>query len=85
MNFPTYTLETPDGVMTYGYNRNYRKWGFRLGKFVQIIPCHGNEQGHKIANIIVGSIKRCGKMVDGLARANIDSVIRSQSPNCKNS
>lgn len=77
MNFPTYTLQTVQGPMTYGYNRNYRKWGFRIGNNVQIIACHGKEQGHKVANIIAGSVKRSGKLVDGLANANIQKVLGS--------
>ncbi len=74
MNFPTYTIQTVNGDLIYGYNRNYRKWGFRIGNNVQIIECHGQEQGHKVARIIAGSLKRSGKMVDGLANSNIKTI-----------
>lgn len=75
MNFPTYTLETKLGVLTYGYKREFSKWVFRVAKSTLIIPCHGQEQAHKVANLIDGAIKRCGN-IDGLARANIDRVVK---------
>lgn len=78
MNFKTYTLETKIGTLTYGYVRKYRKWAFTFTQpenFSLLYPCKGGEQGHKVANIIAGSIKRCGK-VDGLARANIAKLFR---------
>lgn len=74
MNFPTYTTPLVDGELTYGFSRSYRKWYFTAGRETFLFPCHGQEQGHKVAHIIVGSFKRCGTL-DGLARANITRII----------
>lgn len=75
MNFPQYTLETELGPLTYGYKREFRKWGFTVDKRTAIIPCHGKEQGHKVARIIAGSVKRAGVLVDGMARSNIEKIL----------
>jgi hypothetical protein len=72
----TYTIATADGNLVYGYYREYRKWMFKSQKMCVLVKCKGNEQGHKVANIIAGSIKRCGEL-DNMARANIDRVIGS--------
>lgn len=75
MNFPIYTIALASGTLHYGYKQIYRKWGFHYNNFVQIIDCHGSEQGHKVARIIAGSIKRSGLMIDGMARSNIQTVL----------
>jgi hypothetical protein len=77
MNFPTYTLQTVKGNLSYGYKRNFRKWAFTLETNTRLLAAHGAEQGHKIARIIAGSLKRSGNLVDGLASANIDRVLES--------
>ncbi len=76
MKFPEYVIDTVLGknTLVYGYSRVYRKWKFTADNgHTMLVPCHGAEQGHKIANIIAGSLKRSGK-VDGLARSNIYAV-----------
>lgn len=75
MNFPQYTLATELGPLTYGYKREFRKWVFVADKRSFLVSCHGKEQGHKIARIIAGSVKRAGVLVDGMARANIAKVL----------
>ena len=75
-NVPVYTLDTMKGTLTYKYAKDYRKWMFQLGNDCLLLPCKGNANAHKIGNIIVGSIKRSGK-IDGLARSIIDKICRA--------
>lgn len=83
MQTKTYTLEIkrknqPPVTLTYGYNVSFKAWKFQLpNNHIQIVRCRGQEEGHRIAKIIGGAIKRCGSM-DNLARSNIDSTINSR-------
>lgn len=58
--------------VTYGFVPAYRKWAFTFGERSLITPVKGgSENAHKVARIIQGSLNR-SKVLDGLARANID-------------
>jgi hypothetical protein len=80
MNFPTYTAETPVGTLTYGYVRSYRTWSFLIPaskdgeRCRMLVKCCGKDQGHKVASLIVGALKRKG-VVDNLCRANIQAFL----------
>lgn len=81
MTPPQYTValtvkgSTEPKTLTYGYSKAYRKWQFKTPTINLIVPCKGKEQGHKIANLIVGSFKRAGT-IDGLCRKNIDMAMQ---------
>jgi hypothetical protein len=64
MKTPTYTLETIRGKIVYGYDVRFRKWAFWVEavSLCVLVRCKGKEQGHKVANLIMGSLKRCGGM-----------------------
>ena len=75
MNIKHY--QTPDGQVKYSYSLNSKKWEFVLVPVNQIFltPVPGRaEMAAKIANVLLGSIKRAGG-IDGLARANIAKIV----------
>lgn len=73
MTEKTYT----HGPVTYGYKKAFRKWSFVTPTVELIQPCKGQEVAHKIASVVAGSFKRCGKL-DNLARANITKLMNAQ-------
>ena len=74
MKAKSYTLPLSDGqTLTYGFRPAFRKWEFRHGNNSFLCGCHGQEQGHKVARIISGSVKRSGS-IDNLARKNISQL-----------
>lgn len=80
MNVKSYSLEVVSKAgetltLNYGYSLRFRKWAFVFGGDSILVACHGGEQGHKVAKIIAGAIKR-GNGMDNLARANIATVLR---------
>lgn len=81
MKTPTYTQPAGQGTLTFGYNCRFKKWAFKTElpdsqPMTYLFPCHGAEQGHKVANAISGSFKRKGEL-DGLGRATIKKILGS--------
>ena len=75
MKDKTYAIWMEDGAVVYGYSLRFRKWSFRFpGNQEMLVACRGTQQADKVAKLIAGSFKRCGK-VDGSARSNINRVI----------
>lgn len=65
------------GSVEYQYSLKSKKWEFRTPSFVTLVACHGNEQAHKVAAQVTGSLKR-GKSIDKLdelARAGVNRII----------
>ena len=80
MNVKTYTLTGNDKsgntlTLTYGYSLQFRKWAFHVPGSVVLVACKGGEQAHKVARVILGSIKRSGQY-DNMGRANVNSLVR---------
>lgn len=65
----------------YTYSVNARGWTFKIPAIKYEFIAHfrgGAEIAHKICNILSGAVKRCGE-IDGLARRNIDLIIKKYS------
>lgn len=77
MNTKTYT----NGPVTFGYNKLHRKWNFTIpenGATRTIVAsCPGGVvTATKVANVMVGSLKRTkNNGIDNLARANVSQII----------
>lgn len=69
-----YSLTVAGFTLQYGYSVKYRKWTFKAPLMEHLIACRGGEQAHKVAKLIAGAVKRCGRM-DGCARTNIDRIL----------
>lgn len=72
-----FTRTYTQGQVTYGYVKSYRKWAFVTPTIERLEACKGQEVAHKVASVIAGSFKRCGKL-DNLARANISKLVNAQ-------
>lgn len=77
METKTYTISFGANELVYQYEVKFRKWTFRIGIWALLQECRGKETPHKVAKIIVGSWKRCGKL-DGLARSAISKLTMRQ-------
>jgi hypothetical protein len=64
--------------LVYCFNPVYRKWAFILpdGKQEFITHCKGGQEtAHKVANILLGAIKRTKGVIDNMARKNIANLV----------
>ena len=64
---------TKDSIQ-FGYSLQFKGWHYILPENVSFVS-HVKSAGkaHKVANILSGALKRCGK-IDNLARANISTI-----------
>ena len=65
--------------VTFTFNPSFRKWSFTVGDNTLISECPGGAvTAEKVARQVAGAHGRCGKLTDGIARANINRLLHPQ-------